>query len=91
MKDGGGSLSAQITLDQVRYDACAQTAPTRVRRVAADAGRLGIAATPTFLLGYLSGNELVVRKRIEGARPYDMFKKALDDLLAQGNGARIAQ
>jgi hypothetical protein len=48
-----------------------------------EAARLGVAATPSFIIGTLesSGNTVHIEKRIVGAVPYEMIKADLDGLL----------
>jgi predicted DsbA family dithiol-disulfide isomerase len=50
----------------------------------ADARRLGISSTPTFLLGTVvpgSKTHVKVVKRIRGAQPFDTFQQAIKALL----------
>ena len=45
---------------------------------------LGIKGTPSFLIGYPSGDgtEVKIVKRIDGAQPYAVFARVVDELLA---------
>jgi predicted DsbA family dithiol-disulfide isomerase len=45
---------------------------------------MGIDGTPTFLIGTVTatGGEFTVKKKIVGTRPYEVFKSALDEVLA---------
>jgi len=46
--------------------------------------QLGIGATPTFLLGEFAGDDTVlVRRRINGAQPFETFKKSIEEALTQ--------
>jgi protein-disulfide isomerase len=76
-----------LGLEAAQFDAC--LASTRyleeIRASMAEAQRLGIGATPTFLIGVISpeGDVVKVAKGIRGAQPYEAFKAALDELLAE--------
>lgn len=58
-------------------------------RVAADqseGARLGVTATPTFLLGTMEANGgLRLRRRIAGAQPYRVFKAAIDSIVRESD------
>lgn len=56
----------------------------RVRADQEEGVRLGVRATPTFLLGVREANNTIrVTRRIEGAHPYPIFKRAIEDSLAE--------
>ena len=47
------------------------------------AQKLGISSTPTFLIGRVeNGKQLVVTKRINGAKPLEQFASVLDEVIA---------
>jgi protein-disulfide isomerase len=59
----------------------------KIRQDLAEAQKLGVQATPSFLLGVAESGGLRVRvlKLISGAHPYPVFKGAIDSLLS-GDG-----
>lgn len=56
-------------------------AAAAVRADIAAAKKLGVRATPSFLLGMQKGDQLQVKLRIRGAYPYETFKDAIERLL----------
>ena len=42
-----------------------------------------LSATPSFLLGRRSGSDVTVTAKVSGARPFDIFARAIDQLLAE--------
>jgi protein-disulfide isomerase len=67
----------QRCLDSDKYAA-------KIRQDLAEAQKMGIQATPTFLLGVgkPDGSGVTVVKMIAGAHPYAVFKEAIDSLLS---------
>lgn len=74
--------SAQV--DSSRFEVC-MTGHQMGRRVSddlAEARRLGLRATPAFVLGEIQPNQTVrVTRRIVGAHPMEVFELALDEML----------
>jgi len=76
-------------LDSDKYSA-------KIRQDLVEAQKVGVQATPSFLLGVAEpgGSSVKVVKMIAGAHPYTVFKEAIDSLLsgqksvAPGNGSR---
>ncbi len=71
-------------LNAASFESCVR-GPVRefIRRGVEDARQAGIVATPTFLFGELdAAGDLVSTARINGSRPLDEFRAALDGLLA---------
>ena len=76
-------------LDSNQYSA-------KIRQDLVDAQKVGVQATPSFLLGVAEpgGSSVKVVKMIAGAHPYTVFKEAIDSLLssqkpvAPGSGSR---
>jgi len=66
-----------------RFDACvAGTVNSKVRADAVQARRLGVAGTPTFLIGVrISASSVEVKQRISGAQPAEAFITAVTNLL----------
>jgi protein-disulfide isomerase len=58
-----------------------------IQKSAQDARKMGVRATPSFLLGIMDsdGHDLRVLRALRGAYTYDAFKVALDDVLAQSS------
>jgi len=54
----------------------------RVRKDVAEAQRLGISGTPTFVVGVLDGGQLKGARIIRGAQPYASMKPIIDEVLA---------
>lgn len=69
-------------LDQGRFKACLEgQAVAKVAEDRAEASRLGITSTPTFLLGALQpGGQVRILRSIKGAHTFDVFRDALDQL-----------
>ena len=67
----------QQCLDSDRYAA-------KIRQDLAEAQKMSIRATPSFLLGIAKpdGSGVTVAKMIAGAHPYPVFKEAIDSLLS---------
>lgn len=63
-----------------------------IRRSVSEGQQLGIQGTPMFFFGTISpsGDVVKVEKRIMGARPYDDFKSALDELLASNKADTLS-
>jgi protein-disulfide isomerase len=93
--------AAALGLDLPSFDACLEGASAeRVQADIAEGMRLGIASTPTFLIGEVfSDGEVRVLSRIRGAYPYDVFERGLREVLdrlpardrAQSTGAGSAR
>jgi protein-disulfide isomerase len=69
-----------VGLDQKEFDNCfANKADQRTKQDEAEAKRLGINATPTFLVGRIrpDGKTIRVLAKIHGAQPYAVFKTEL--------------
>lgn len=70
-----------------RFEACVNGgwARARIRRDAAEAARLGVTATPTFLVGTVEkGKAVKVTGQISGAAPHSTFARLLDELISRG-------
>lgn len=72
-----------IGLDGKRFAAClAGETAEKVAGDRAEAARLAITSTPTFLIGELTAQgELRVRRRVKGTYPPDVFAAIFDELL----------
>ena len=76
------SIAGKLSLDTNRFRTCLDedTEPTRIidrdLQVAKD---LGLGITPAFAIGILnSEGRLIVHSLIKGARPIEVFRKAID-------------
>jgi protein-disulfide isomerase len=59
----------------------------KVRDDLAEAGRLGLTATPVFLVGQFQGDGSVrIRRKITGAQPFQVFQAALEAFLPKPPG-----
>ena len=57
---------------------------SRIESDIAEATRLGIATTPTFVLGMRHANgDIQIVSRINGAQPYSVFRDALNELVVE--------
>jgi protein-disulfide isomerase len=77
------ATAQNLGLDTPRFEACMKGEATpRVREDIAEARRLGITGTPTFLFGVIGPNgSLTVLRRESGAIPTSVFTGILDELL----------
>jgi protein-disulfide isomerase len=74
-------LAASLQIDLGAFDACLGTVAERIDSDIAQANRLGIKGTPTFMLGTIAQNGTVaLSTRINGARPLEVFVKAIEGL-----------
>jgi protein-disulfide isomerase len=76
------AAAREIGLDERRLQTCLPSIGLRITADAAEAARLGVQATPTFLIGDIDNAGVVnIRRRINGAYGYDTFKATLEELL----------
>jgi protein-disulfide isomerase len=84
-------LAHEFGLDASRFRACLAD-PAReqfVMRDTAEAQRLGINGTPSFVFGRIEGDELSVAHLSRGAPSYEAFVQIIDKLLEPGNAGAI--
>jgi len=75
-------LAKELMLNVTRFKQCLLENEHLVRSDQAEAERLGISSTPTFLLGtFRTADEISVMRRIVGAQSYDTFKTAIEQVL----------
>jgi protein-disulfide isomerase len=75
-------LARGLGIDATRYAECVKAAPSRLETELAANKELGIGSTPTFLLGeFTSDDTILVRRRINGAQPFETFKKSIEEAL----------
>jgi protein-disulfide isomerase len=79
--------AAALGIDTAAFDACLQsgTYAARVADGAAEAARLGVTGTPTFLIGRTAGDKVTDIRVIRGAQPFASFKSGIDGLLNGGS------
>jgi protein-disulfide isomerase len=84
------ALASALGLHAQSFDDCALIAGAAIDADVAAARALGISGTPSFVLGYVDDQVVRVARVLVGALPIEVFRQALDDLLAQaptpGNG-----
>jgi len=76
----------QVGLDQGQFASCLeQGQKERVNGDLLTARRVGVSATPTFLLGWVDDTGKVkVTKQLRGAQPITAFKAMIEDMLEKG-------
>jgi len=81
--------AASMKLDMAKFHGCLEDekTTTRLRQSIREAGELGIDGTPMFVLGIRKPGSNTIKglRMIEGGYPYDVFKAALDMLIATQN------
>jgi len=72
-----------LQLDETVFRACLNDKATAtIQGDEKEGTRLGVSSTPTFFLGTIeSGGTILLRSKIRGAQPYEIFKKAILDVL----------
>ena len=77
----------KLGLDGKAFDAClaAGRSGSRIAASMAEGVAAGVSGTPGFVIGKTAGN-VVDGTLIVGAQPTEVFRKAIDDLLAAKNG-----
>jgi protein-disulfide isomerase/ketosteroid isomerase-like protein len=89
-KEDFARAAHEIGLDESAFRACTEDPATvaAIRRGVKEAGDIGVAGTPMFVLGVRLPGESNVRaiRMIAGAQPWEVFKATLDGLIrARGN------
>ena len=79
-----------LELDEGPFNACldSQKFANQIRNDLAEASRLGISGTPSFVIGLTNkqdSNKVRVTKYLRGAKSYADFQVAIEDLLASAN------
>jgi predicted DsbA family dithiol-disulfide isomerase len=79
------TIASELGLEMPRWRTCVDRHDTgeKVKREAAHAVSLGLAKTPSFLIGTLGNGTLDVRQVIVGARPFEEFAAIVDQLLRE--------
>jgi protein-disulfide isomerase len=75
-----------LELDVARFQSCVTDGrmTAKVKDDLAEAQRLGLTATPSFLLGEVTSTGVVrVRKKIIGTQPFPVFQAALEGIVAK--------
>ncbi|SRR5581483_8948642 len=77
-----GELAGELKLDPERFQACRKSAAARgaVRRDVGEGRDLGINATPSFILGYIEQDRVVVKRTAAGAPSFEVFAKEIEAL-----------
>jgi protein-disulfide isomerase len=74
-----------LGLDAAAFDACLESAKyaARVNKDHADGTAAGVQGTPGFVLAKTQAGDSVEGTQIRGAQPLDVFRKLIDQLLAE--------
>jgi protein-disulfide isomerase len=80
-------LGRELGLDEKKFRAClADVAPQQaIMRDMAEARRLGIRGTPSFVIGKIDGNVLTVVRLARGAPGFEIFAKEIEKLRQEMN------
>jgi len=78
------SDSEKIGLQPAIFEDCVRKEPgdSRIQADQAEANRLGVTVTPTFLIGVAEGNAVRILRKIEGAHPSKVFTEGVAALTA---------
>src|SRR6267378_1767641 len=74
-----------LGLDKAKFTECqsSEKYTADIQKNLSDAQNMQIEGTPTFFIGVVeSGGDVTIKKRFQGAAPFDVFKTQLDALLA---------
>ncbi len=79
-------LGVELELDRERFHTCRRSAPARqaVSRDLNDGRRLGVRGTPTFALGRIEGDRVVVERIATGAPAFEEFAREIEALARPG-------
>jgi protein-disulfide isomerase len=77
-------LASELGLDLPTFDACraSRTPRQAMQRDVADGRALGVSATPTFILGRIENNHVVVERIAHGAAALEVFTREIEALRA---------
>ena len=81
--------AAQLTLDADAFNACLEGGEftRKVQASQAEGSKAGVTGTPTTFLGRTQADDKAkLTKRITGAQPYPVFKRAIDAMLGAKEG-----
>ncbi len=75
-------LATELNLRIDRFNECLKSdAPRRaVQQDIAEGRRVGVNATPSFILGYVEQDRVVIKRMTAGAPAFEVFAKELDAL-----------
>jgi len=77
--------AAAIGLDAAQFDSClgSESRAAAIRRAMKSGEAVGVTGTPTFMIGVMGpDNKFKASKIVVGAKPYSVFKDAIDAALA---------
>lgn len=74
-----------VGVDGAKFDECLSSGrhAARVTRGLADGTAVGVQGTPTFVVGRTKAGDVVEGTPIRGAQPLDMFRRIIDQTLAE--------
>jgi protein-disulfide isomerase len=85
-------IAVSLGLDATKFSSClaSDKFTDQIQASASQADKLGLSATPAFIIGTLdkSGNAVRIDKRVVGAVPYETLKTDLDGLVASVTPAK---
>jgi protein-disulfide isomerase len=75
-------LAAELNLDAERFKTClgAGTYSGAVRGDLAEGRRVGVSGTPTFIIGYVQKDRVLIKRTAVGAPSFEVFVRELDAL-----------
>ena len=74
-----------VGVDGSKFDECLSSGrhAARVERGLADGAAVGVQGTPTFVVGKTKPGDFVESTPIRGAQPLEMFRRIIDQTLAE--------
>lgn len=77
-----GELARQLNLDETKFNACLG-GKTHIKDIGQDvstARMLGLTGTPSFLIGKIEGDMLIVTRQSRGAPGFEVFAQEIEEL-----------
>jgi protein-disulfide isomerase len=82
-----------LGLDTAKFTECQSSDKytAEIQRSVSEAQKMGIEGTPTFFLGVVEpSGDVTIDKRFQGTAPFDVFKTAIDALLASNGQEAVS-
>ncbi|GAB4508322.1 MAG: hypothetical protein Tsb0026_06770 [Sulfuricaulis sp.] len=75
-------LARELKLDEAKFNACfeGQVPSQGIGQDVSMARKLGLTGTPSFLIGKIEGDTLVVTRQLRGAPGFDVFTQEIEKL-----------
>jgi protein-disulfide isomerase len=83
-----------LGLDTTKFTECqsSEKYTADIQKSVSEAEKMGIDGTPTFFLGVVEpSGDVTIEKRLQGAAPFDVFKTAIDALLASNGQESVSK